>query len=180
MTGPFGRLPVGTLAYGAGLAAAWVLLWGSLSWANVLSGVAVAAVLIWLLVPTERRHGRLGTIRPLALARLGIHLLRQLAVSNVVLIREVVAPRGRLRTGVVAVPVFGCSDQVVTTLANFMAMAPGTMPVEFRTDPRMMYVHVLHLRGIEEAREELLRLRDVTVRALGSAEAIAQLEVRTP
>lgn len=54
-------------------------------------------------------------------------------------------------------------------------MAPGSMPVELRENPSVLYVHVLHLRSIDDSRRELYRLRDLTVRALGSPEAIAQL-----
>lgn len=169
------RAPLGTIAYGAGLATAWILLWGQLSWANVLSGIAVAAALILWLVPRERRRAQVVTVRPLPLLRLLVYLVRQLAVSNVTLIREVLAPKARLRIGVIGVPMHDCSEQVITTLANFMAMAPGSMPVELRENPSVLYVHVLHLRSIDDSRRELYRLRDLTVLALGSPEAIAQL-----
>jgi multicomponent Na+:H+ antiporter subunit E len=172
------RPSLGTFVYGLGLVAAWVLLWGAWSAANVLSGIAVAAALILLLVPAERRSAEIVEVRPLALARLGVYLLRQLATSNVMLIREVLAREGRRKTAVVAVPLTGASDQVVTTLANFMAMAPGTMPVEVEEDPTVLYVHVLHLDDLEAARRQLYRLRDLTVRALGSEAAVACLEER--
>ncbi len=169
-----------TVGYGALLVVAWVLLWGTVSWANVLSGIVVAAVLVVLLVPRDRRRTgwQLPAPRPVALARLGLYLARQLVVSNWLLIREVVAPRSKIRTGVIAVPVTGCSDQLVTILANFMAMAPGTMPVEVADDVSLMYVHVLHLGDVEETRHQLWRLRDLTVRALGSEHAIACLTAR--
>jgi multicomponent Na+:H+ antiporter subunit E len=169
-----------TMGYGALLVAAWVLLWGAVSWANVLSGIVVAAVLVVVLVPRDRRRvgWKLPPARPLDLGRLGVYLARQLVVSNWLLIREVLAPRSKIRTGVIAVPVTGCSDQLLTILANFMAMAPGTMPVELADDRALMYVHVLHLGDVEETRRQLWRLRDLTVRALGSDHAIACLTER--
>jgi multicomponent Na+:H+ antiporter subunit E len=165
-----------TIAYGVVLVAIWVLLWGSWSAANVLSGIAVAAVLIAVFVPAERRRRGILSVRPVALVRLGLYLLRQLVLANVVLIREVLHRRSRIRTGVIAVPVTGCSEQLVTMLANLVAMAPGTMPVELRDEPAVMYVHVLHLRDVEEVRAELVHLRDLLIRALGSPEAVASLE----
>lgn len=172
------RLSLGTVVYAVALVAVWVLLWGAWSAANVLSGIVVAALLILLLVPAERRRAEIVALRPVALLRLGVYLLRQLASSNIVLIREVVARRGRLQTAVVAVPLTGASDQVVTTLANFMAMAPGTMPVEVEDDPTVLYVHVLHLHDLEAARQQLYRLRDLTVLAIGGEAAMACLEER--
>ena len=172
------RAPFGALGYGTGLAAVWVLLWGSVSAANVLSGALVATLLIWWLVPIERRRAQTVTLRVGPLLRLAAFLLRQLVVANLILIREVLAPRTRLRIGVIGVPVVGCSEQVITTLANFMAMAPGSMPIELRGSPPTLYVHVLHLHDVEDVRAELLHLRDLTVRALGSGTAIAALEHR--
>jgi multicomponent Na+:H+ antiporter subunit E len=170
------RAPFGTVAYGAGLTLAWVLLWGTWSAANVLSGAVVATVLILWLVPAERRRVAHVSVRVVPVVRLGVFLVRQLAASNLMLIREVVARRSRLRIGVVAVPVEACSEQVITTLANFMAMAPGSMPIDLRDDPAVLYVHVLHLHEVEEVKRQLWHLRDLTVRALGSPEAIAALE----
>src|SRR5690606_23745044 len=92
------RLPWGTLAYGLGLAAVWVLLWGAFSWANALSGALVAAALIAWLVPRQRRGRHVLRLRPAALVRLGLFLARQLVVSNYMVAREVLAARSRLRT----------------------------------------------------------------------------------
>ena len=165
-----------TIAYGAALAAVWVLLWGSWSAANVISGVAIATVLVLLFVPAQRRRGHPPVIRPAAVVRLATYLLWQLLVSNLILIREVVSPRSRIRTGVVAVPLTGCSEQLLTILANFTALTPGTMPIEIRHDPTVMYVHVLHVRDVEQVRHDLWHLRDLTVRAIGSEQALRSLE----
>jgi multicomponent Na+:H+ antiporter subunit E len=169
---------VSTVAYGLVLAVIWVLLWGSWSAANVLSGLLVAAVLVLAFVPAERRREQIVVIRPLPFLALAAYLVRQLLVANVVLITEVLARRRTIRTGVIAVPVPGCSEQLLTIFANIVAMAPGTMPVEVRSDPPAMYVHILHLRDVEEVRAELIHLRDLMVRALGSGEAIAATEDR--
>ena len=53
----------------------WVLAWGSLSWANVLSGVVVAVALL-AVVPDVRRASHPPTVRPLPAARLALRVLR--------------------------------------------------------------------------------------------------------
>lgn len=166
-----------SLGFGAVLALLWVLLWGALTPANLLSGTLVAAVFI-AFDPDGRRRHHLPVIRPLALVRLTAHLLRDLVVSNAVLSREVLAPKSGTSTGVIALPMPGCSDELLALLANFMALTPGTMPIEVRTDPTVMYVHVLHLHDVETVRRDLHRLRDLTVAAFGSDDALAGLEER--
>ena len=161
-----------TLIYTIGLATIWVLLWGSASPANVLSGLAVGWLLV-MVVPGLRRGGGRVVIRPVAVARLAWHMVVTLVTSNATLVREVLAPTDRLRTAVIGVPLPGCSDELLTLVSNFVALSPGTMPLELTHDPTVLYVHVLHLRDLETTRRDILHLTDLTVRAFGSAESVA-------
>jgi hypothetical protein len=43
-----------------------------------------------------------------------------------------------------------------------------------RRDPATLYVHVLHLRSLEQTRREVLELERLALAAFGSAEAIEQ------
>jgi multisubunit Na+/H+ antiporter MnhE subunit len=156
------------------LVAIWVLAWGSLSWANLLSGVAVAVAII-VVVPDVRRASHLPIVRPLPALRLAASMLRDVAVSNVVLARQVLARHPQIATGVVRVPLAGCSDEVVTVIASLVAMTPGTMPIEVEQRPTVMYVHVLNLDDPDEVRRTIWRLRDQVVATFGTAEAIAEV-----
>ena len=53
-------------------------------------------------------------------------------------------------------------------------MSPGTMPLELRSNPTVLYVHVLHLTDIEKVRQDILHLTDLTVRAFASDETITE------
>ena len=64
-------------------------------------------------------------------------------------------------------PLPDCSDELLTLITNLLALSPGTMPVELRHDPTVLYVHVLHLRDVEDVRDEIRRLTDLAVRAFG-------------
>ena len=162
-----------SFGYVVGLAAIWVLLWGSASAANVLSGLAIGGLLV-LLVPGLRRRGTgRFAFRPGAIARLAGHMLGVIVRSNVELTREVVSRSRRLRTAVIGVPLPGCSDELLTLMSNLLALSPGTMPIELRQDPTVLYVHVLHRNDVEQVRRDILRLTDLTVRAFGSDETIA-------
>jgi multicomponent Na+:H+ antiporter subunit E len=162
-----------TSAFVVALAAIWVLLWGSASFANVASGLLVGVVIVFTVPGLRQRSGRRPVIRPLAVARLGWYLIWTTIVSNVVLTREVITPGSRIHTAVVGVELPGCSDEILTLITDLLALAPGTMPVELTTDPTVLYVHVLHLEDVEQVEREILRLTDLVVRAFGSADAIA-------
>lgn len=158
------------------LAAIWVLLWGSASVANVISGLAIGTLLLFL-VPGLRRRNPQGTakFRPLAIGRFVWFVLKMFATSNVEVVREVLSKRSRLHTAIIAVPLPGCSDELLTLISNLIALSPGTMPIELRTGPRtVLYVHVLHLRDIDAARREMQVLTDLAVRAFASDVTIAE------
>ena len=80
------------------------------------------------------RGGRV-VFRPVAVARLAWHMVVTLVTSNVMLIREVLAPTDRLRTAVIGVPLPGCSDELLTLVNNLVALSPGTMPLELTHGP---------------------------------------------
>ncbi len=151
------------------LAAIWVLLWGSASVANIISGLLVGAVLVTL-VPALRGPDRPLVMRPIAVARLVGHFLADLVRSNVVLTREIVTPRSRIHTAIVGVELPECSDELLTVISNLLALAPGTMPVELSLDPPVLYVHVLHLEDVEQVRRDVRRLTELAVAAFGAAE----------
>ena len=95
------------------LAAIWVLLWGSASVANIVTGVLVGTALV-MLVPGLRGTKQPLVIRPIAIARLLGHFLVDLIRSNIVLTREIIAPRSRIHTAIVGVELPGCSDELLT------------------------------------------------------------------
>lgn len=166
------RLAVGL---GVVLTTIWVLAWGSLSWANVAGGLAVSAALL-VAVPDVRRASHLPIVRPVPTLRLLVRMLRDTVGSNVQLALQVLARRPHLSTGVVSVPLAGCSDELVTIIASLVALTPGTMPVEVEQNPTIMYVHVLNLDDPEAVRRRIWSLRDQVLAAFGTAEAIDDVD----
>ena len=116
------RLP--TLAW---LTLVWVGLWGDLSLANVLGGLAVAtAVLVVLPLPATPGHGHL---RPGPAVRLAVVFLRDLVTANLVVAWQVLRAAtgiGRpLSPAIVACPLRGRSDRLTTVVANMVSLTPG-------------------------------------------------------
>jgi multicomponent Na+:H+ antiporter subunit E len=151
----------------AALVALWLLAWGEVSLANIVSGVAVAAALLVAFPPRRRRAS--ARVRPLGVLRLVLYVARQLVTSNYLVAREIVSRRSNVRTGVLAYEVGRPSDEVVTLIANVMALTPGTMTVEATRDPAVIYVHVLLLEDIDAARRSFARLEELAVAAVGDA-----------
>lgn len=156
------------------LVAVWILLWGEVSVANAVGGVAVVVVLFLVFPPAlQAQHIR---IHPWGVVRLFTHFATDVVVSNLLLIRVVLAPMSRIERGVLAVPLPGCSYSLMRFVAHLTALTPGTMAVELHADPFTMYVHVLTLGDVERTRRGVIRLNERVVRAFGTAEQIQELE----
>ena len=167
----------GRLVAGTWLVVVWVALWGDLSVANVLGGVGVAALALAVSrpVPTEDR----GRFRPLAAARFLAWFLWKLVEASAIVAWEVVTPRNRINEGIVAVPLVGASEAVTTIVANAITLTPGTLTLEIRhLEETVLYVHVLHLRDIEEVRREVRHLEQLVTRAFGTDRAVAAVTGR--
>ncbi|HUF99198.1 MAG TPA: Na+/H+ antiporter subunit E [Ilumatobacter sp.] len=163
------------------LTALWVMLWRSLSVANVVSGVLVAfAVLAFARLPRMRTTERDDAIliSPLAMTWLAVFVLYKLVEANAVLAWEIVTPHNRIRTGVIALPLRTESETAMMVVANLITLTPGTVTIESVGSPAVLYVHVLHLHDLERVRTDLLQIEALSVRAFGSRAARRQLQER--
>jgi multicomponent Na+:H+ antiporter subunit E len=151
------------LARGVLLVVIWVLAWGSVTAANVLVGAVLAAILLLTFPPTDATARFRLRFRPVAVGRLLIYLLGQLVTSNVLIAREILSPRSRIRTGVLVHEIPSSSDWVLTLVANAIALTPGTMTVEATTNPSVLHVHFLLLHDEDEARRGLDRLTELVI-----------------
>jgi multicomponent Na+:H+ antiporter subunit E len=142
----------------------WLALWEDLSFANVVGGVLAATVAMALAPVAPRTRGLV--FRPLPALHLTVYFAWQLIVASIVLAWEVVTPRNRINEAVVAVPLHCDHPFIVTLVANSVSLVPGTLTLEARLDPPTLYVHVLHLKSVEEVRVDLRRFEALAVRAL--------------
>lgn len=169
-----GALRPGRLALVVWLTVVWCLLWEDARPGTVLAGLAVAVAVTALV--RFRDDGQRNTIRPLPALRFGAWFAWALVTSTWAVVREALAPRTRLREGVVAVPIRGCTDFVVGLVANAISLTPGTLTLEARRgEPTVLFIHVMHLDDPEDVRREVLGIEELAVRAFGPAEAVAAL-----
>jgi multicomponent Na+:H+ antiporter subunit E len=157
------RHRVGWVAF---LAVLWVLLWGSVSAANVLSGVALGAVIVALFPP---RATAAHTLRPVPAVQLAVVFLWEFVKANVVLAGLVLRGRRSLAPGIVAVPLQRSTDAIVTLVANAMTLTPGTLTLEVhRGEPTVLYLHCVRLDDPETVRRATQRFESLALRAFAS------------
>lgn len=162
---------MGRLISALWLTAIWVVLWGNFDARSVIGGLIAGAAIVWVFPP--RRTMSLDAFRPLAVVRFLVVFAWQIVSANAVVTWEVLTPGSRVNEGIVRVPISGASDAVVTVLANVISGTPGTLIIEVEREPQpVLYVHILHLRDIESARRDIVKLEYLLVRAIGSKACI--------
>jgi multicomponent Na+:H+ antiporter subunit E len=125
----------------AGLVAVWLLLWGTLSAANVISGLAVALFITFLLplprVPVQ------GKPHPLTILRLVLNVNWWLVRSSVQVAWLTLRPGPPPRAAVLRARLDLKSDLVLALGVSVLNLTPGTLVLEIDQARRLVYVHVL-------------------------------------
>lgn len=146
------------------LTALWLLAWGQLSVANVVSGVAVASALLATFPPRSRVPS--VRVKPVGVLRLAGYVAVQLVASNIVMTREVLRRRSTSRPGVLTHRLEHPSEHVVTVMTSVIALSPGTMTVDVDRTSSTIQVHFLFLQDDDAARASLVRLERLAWKAV--------------
>ena len=153
----------------AWLTVVWVLLWGDLSVANVLSGLLVSVLVLAVFpLPALRMHLR---VRPLRLAWLIIHFLASVVVASVQVSRTTLRFGHVPTNAVIKVDLRTSSDFVLTVVAELTALIPGSIVIEADRVRHALYIHVLDVKTLEDVehfREQTFALERRVILALGA------------
>lgn len=156
----------------------WNLLWGTWSWANLLGGIVVALG-VTLVLPLPPVVG--GTrIRPLGLVRFLGYFVVDLVSSGALVAWQTVRPRGIDRSAIIRVQLRVDSDLLLTILAESLTLVPGSMVIDMDRERRTLALHILHVRDeadVERQRSAVLAQEERVVRAFGSTDEIAALQL---
>lgn len=163
----------------------WIMLWGDLSWANVLGGVLIAAVVV-LVARLDSASLRPTYFHPHWAVAYIVVLMWQLLLSNLRLAVEILTPGDGTHTAIIAVPIRGGSDAVVNLVANSITLTPGTMTIDVQRHERnefdydgdgivdemtagaTLYIHCIYGSDVDAVRLGILRLEELALRAFGS------------
>jgi multicomponent Na+:H+ antiporter subunit E len=160
----------------AWLVLVWVLLWGTWSWANVLSGLLVGVV-VMLLLPLPPVVGS-TRVRPLPLLFFVGHFLVDLVVSGAQVAWRALGPAGVRQGAIVRVQLRADSDLLLTVVAETVSLVPGSLVLDLDREERRIAIHLLHADDLEDvARQKagVLATEERIVRAFGTAADIEGL-----
>ncbi|GIF00887.1 Na+/H+ antiporter subunit E [Paractinoplanes rishiriensis] len=160
----------------AALVTVWMLLWGVFSWANLISGLLVAAVVLTVFpLPPVTFAGR---PRPVGLLRFAGRFLADLVVASVQLAVLAFRFGHRPRSAIIRVPLRVRSDLVLTLTGEAVSLIPGSLIVDTDQASTTLYIHVIGVAdrdAVERFRRQVYETEARIVRAIGSAAEISML-----
>jgi multicomponent Na+:H+ antiporter subunit E len=132
------------------LAFVWAAVTGHFNLSNVLAGMILGHVVLFIAQPIMGPTNYFSRIRHV----LGFALfyLWELILSNLRVAYDVMSPGIHARPGVLAIPLEAKSDAEITMLANLITLTPGSVSLDVSSDRRFLYVHAMYIDDLEKYR----------------------------
>lgn len=80
------------------------------------------------------------------------YFLKELVLSNLKVLWDIVTPEHINRPGIIGVPLDARSDLEIFLVANLLSLTPGTLSVDISEDKATLFVHVMFLEDVEHTR----------------------------
>lgn len=125
------------------LALAWGVLTGQFTPVNLAFGFVLGYVMLWIAQRAEKPRDYFTKV--VRVLRFIVFFLWEMVKANLQVAYHVIAPRHKMRPGVIAVPLDVRTDIEVTLLANLITLTPGTLSLDVSADRRVMYIHSMTL-----------------------------------
>jgi len=154
----------------------WILLWGAVTWLNLVTGIVFAVVVtrVFYLPPVELS----GRFNVLWFAVFLGRFLQQLVVASFQVAFQAFARRPVRSNSVIAVQLATRSDFIMTLTAITLSLIPGSIVVEVDREGAVLYLHALSTddqESIDGVRERVLDVETRLVRAIGSHDDVRRL-----
>jgi len=135
------------------LALGFSALLGRLNLSGFIAGFVVGYLALWLSKPL---YGKTGYFERLPKV-LGLitYFGKELLISNLKVLWDVITPRHISRPGIIALPLDARTDAEIMLVANLISLTPGTLSLDLSEDRRLLYIHVMFLDDIERTRREI-------------------------
>ena len=126
---------------------------GQFNLSGFLSGFIVGYFALWISKPLygqtryfERLPKVIGLIS---------FFCKELLVSNLRVLWDVITPKHISRPGIICIPLDARTDAEIMLVANLISLTPGTLSLDLSEDRRVLYIHVMFLDDIGETRRQI-------------------------
>jgi multicomponent Na+:H+ antiporter subunit E len=135
------------------LAIGFSAMLGQLNFSGFIAGFVVGYLALWLSKPlygNTRYFERLPRVLGLI-----TYFGKELLISNLKVLWDVITPQHISRPGIIALPLDARTDAEIMLVANLISLTPGTLSLDLSEDRRSLYIHVMFLDDIEQTRRQI-------------------------
>jgi multicomponent Na+:H+ antiporter subunit E len=126
---------------------------GQLNLRGAAAGFVVGYLALWLTKPLYGRTRYFERL-PKVLGLVGF-FGKELVVSNLKVLWDVITPQHISRPGIIGIPLDARSDAEIMLVANLVSLTPGTLSMDLSEDRQVLFVHVMFLEDIEQTRRQI-------------------------
>ncbi|EXJ15251.1 Na+/H+ antiporter subunit E [Imhoffiella purpurea] len=138
------------IQWGLALFIIWVGLTNSADPQELVAGLLVSAVIVWLTIPAAASDALSRPWNPLALLAYMPVFLKNLVLANIDVARRVLSPSLPINPGIVRIKTRLERPYQRLILANSITLTPGTVTLDMDGDE--MYVHWIDVRESDPER----------------------------
>lgn len=84
-----------------------------------------------------------------AVLKLLVLFMKELLLSSIVVMRNVLRPRLAFHSGIVAYETELKSDWEISVLSSLICLTPGTLTLDVSADGRILYIHAMDIQDAE-------------------------------
>ncbi|MDR7184223.1 MULTISPECIES: Na+/H+ antiporter subunit E [Microbacterium] len=163
------------------LIALWMLLWGQFTWLAFLTGLVAALVVtrIFRLPPVEL-SGRVNLWWGLVFV---VEFLVAVVLGSLTVAWQVLDFRRQPGTAIIAAQLVTDDDLIMTHVGVTCSLIPGSLIVDTDRDRRILYLHVIGVRGdadVAKQRASVHHWEERIVRAVGSRAQLQAMRDAAP
>ena len=126
----------------------WALLHDQFTFLNLSIGFILGLVLLYVF------RKSMGTDcyaeRVWIFIKLFAYFVKEVIVANIIVIRQVLAPKLNIRPGIFALPLDVKTDVQITILASMISLTPGTLSMHVSDDRKYLFVHSIDIDNADE------------------------------
>ncbi len=135
------------------LAIAWAALNGDFSPEYLVAGFLLGYAILWTFYRALGSDNYLTRVP--RVIYFFFYFLWELFQANLRVLVEVITPRIDARPAIVAVPLDITEDTQITLLVQLLTLTPGSLPIDISSDRRVLYIHMMYVDDLDEARESV-------------------------
>lgn len=131
------------------IAIVWMFMSGSSSATTFIIGYLIGLILIFMMRRFFKE--RVYIERLWAAFKLILLFLKELALSNISVLRVVLQPKMAIQPMIFALPTDLKHDWEITLLSSLITLTPGTLVLYVSDDQRTLYIHAIDVDDVDEA-----------------------------